>query len=152
LALEENRPDAARSHFANAVGRQSNDPVAIYNSARLQRRSGASADQVLPLLERAVALNPDYETARIDLGFTAAQANRFDLAVSTLSQLKSLQPNLAFEVLFTIAYCDLHLQRFQDAAAYAAAALQHARNSDQQNRADTLTRVIDRGQISTNHR
>jgi hypothetical protein len=148
LALRENRPDAARSHFENAVQRKSNDPVAIYNSARLEQSSGVPAAQVLPLLERALTLNPDYEPARIDLGFTAAQANRFDLAVSALSQLKSLQPSLAFEVLFTIAYCDLHLERLQDAAAYASAAQQHARSSDQQNRASALSRVIDDRQVS----
>lgn len=148
LALREKRPELAQSHFSSAVDHQSKDPVAVYNSARLQQTSGAPASQIIPLLERALELNPDYVPARIDLGFTAAKANRFDLAVTTLSQLNPVDASLAFEVYFTIAYCDLHLNRLQDAASYASAAQQHARNSDQQNQASTLVRMIDGRQIS----
>ena len=148
LALREKRTELAESHFSNAVERQSKDPVAVYHSARLQQSSGASADQVIPLLERALELNPDYLPARIDLGFAAAKANRFDLAVATLAELKSVDAKMAFEVYFTVAYCDLRLNRFQDAATYAAAAQQSARSVDQQSRAATMIRMIDSRQVS----
>ena len=152
MALRANRPDAAREHFGNAVERQSTDPAAIYNSARLQQASGAPAAQVIPVLERALALNPDYEPARLDLGFTAAKAKQFDLAVSTLSQLKSVEPKLAFEVFLTMAYCDVELRRLQDARTYAGEAQQYARTSDQQNRADTIVRFIDRQEVAAYRR
>ena len=144
LALRKNQTDEARVHFGNAVERQSNDPVTIYNSARLQQDAGAPASQVIPMLERALALNPDYEPARLDLGFTAANAKQFDLAVSTFSQLKSIEPKLAFEVYFSMAYCDLELRRLQDARTYAGEAQQRARTAEQQNRVSNLVRFIDR--------
>lgn len=148
LALRQKRTELAESHFSKAVERQSRDPIAVYNSARLQQSSGASAAQVIPLLQRALELNPDYVPARIDLGFTAAKANQFDLAVATLSRLKSVDANLAFEIYFTIAYCDLHLNRLQDAATYAGAAQQSARGSDQLKQASTMIRMIDSRQVS----
>ncbi len=148
LALREKRTELAESHFSKAVDRQSKDPVAVYNSARLQQSSGAAPDQVIPLLERALELNPDYVPARIDLGFTAAKANRFNLAAATLAGLKSVDAKMAFEVYFTVAYCDLRLNRLQDAATYAAAAQQSARSFDQQNRASAMIRIIDSRQVS----
>lgn len=149
LALRERRTQLAETHFANAVERQSEDPMAIYNSARLQQASGAPAQTVLPLLERALALNPDYAPARIDLGFTAAKADRFELAAATLSQLKPIDPNMAFEVYFTIAYCHLKLQRFDTASNYASLAAQHARNSSQQQKAAALLRVIGSREVAS---
>ena len=151
LALRKNQTDAARLHFGNAVERQSNDPVAIYNSARLQQDSGAPASEVVPMLERVLALKPDYEPARIDLGFTAAKAKQYELAVATFSQLKSVDPRLAFEVYSSMAYCELELRRFEDAKSYAGEAQQHARTADQANRVETLLRYIERGEIASLH-
>lgn len=148
LALRERRTDLAQAHFSNAVERQSKDPVALYNSARLQQQSGATADAVIPLLERALEINPDYAPARIDLGFTAAKSNRFDLAIASLTQLKPVETNMAFEVYFTIAYCDLRLAHFEQAAVFASAASQHARSADQQNRASSLIGAITSNQVS----
>jgi tetratricopeptide (TPR) repeat protein len=149
LALRKNQTDAARVHFGNAVERQSNDPVAIYNSARLQQDSGAPASQVIPMLQRVLALNPDYEPARIDLGFTAAKAKQFDLALATFARLKSLEPRLAFEVYFSMAYCDFELRRLQDARTYADEAQQYARTAEQRNRVDALLRFIDQPEVAS---
>lgn len=149
LALRKHETDAARVHFGNAVEHQSNDPVAIYNSARLQQDSGAPASEVIPMLERALALNPDYEPARIDLGFTAAKAKQFDLALATFTQLKSIEPKLAFEVYFSMAYCDLELRRLQDSRAYAGEAQQYARTAEQQNRVGALVRFIERQEVAS---
>jgi hypothetical protein len=151
VALREHDAGEARVHFANAVERQSNDAAAVYNSARLQQDAGAPPSRVIPLLERALELDPNYEPARIDLGFTAGNARQFDLAASTLSQLKTIQPRLAFEVYFEIAYCDAQLRRLQDALTYVGEARQHARNVEQQQRADTLARFIERQETASLH-
>lgn len=147
LALRENRTGEARVHFGNAVEHQSTDPAALYNSVRLQQASGAPPSEVIPTLERVLALNPDYEPARIDLGFTAAKAKQFDLALSAFSQLKSVEPKLAFEVYFSMAYCELELRRRQDARTYLGEAQQYARTAEQQNRAETLMRFIERQEV-----
>ncbi len=149
LALRKHQTDAARVHFGNAVERQSNDPVAIYNSARLQQDSGAPPSEVIPMLERVLALNPDYEPARIELGFTAAKAKQFELALATFSQMKSIEPRLAFEIYFSMAYCELELRRPQDARTYAGAAQQYAHTAEQQNRVETLVRCIERRELAS---
>jgi tetratricopeptide (TPR) repeat protein len=151
VALREHDTGEARLHFANAVERQSNDAAAVYNSARLQQDAGAPPGQTIPLLKRALALDPDYEPARIDLGFTAGKARQFELAVTTLSQLKTIQPRVAFEVYFEMAYCDAELRRLQDALTYVGQAREHARNAEQQQRADTLARFIERQEMASLH-
>lgn len=152
LALRYNQADEARAHFASAVEQQSDDPVTIYNSARLEQAAGAGPEQMLPLLERALALKPDYEPARIDLGFTAAHANRFDLALSTFSELKTLNPKVAYEVLYTMAYCAVQLRRPAQASAYAGQAINQARNAEQRSRAESLLHFIDRQEVAQLHR
>lgn len=152
LALRENKTAAAREHFGKAVERQSADPVAIYNSARLRQDAGAPANEVIAMLKRALELNPEYVPARIDLGFTAAKAKQFELAVATFSRLQAVEPRLAFEVYFSMAYCDLELHRFEDARAYAGRAQQCAHNAEQQNRVGTLAGFIDRQEIALAHR
>jgi Flp pilus assembly protein TadD len=147
VALRYNQTGEARAHFATAVEHQSEDPATIYNSARLQQAAGAG-EEIIPLLERALALKPDYEPARVDLGFTAAHANRFDLALSTFSQLKTLNPKVAYEVLYTMAYCALQLHRPAEASAYATRAQQQARNAEQRDKADALLRFIDSQQLA----
>lgn len=149
VALRQHETDQARVHFANAVERQSNDAAAVYNAARLEQDAGVPAGEVIPLLQRALDLDPNYLPARIDLGFLAGKAKQFDLAVSALSQLKTVEPRLAFEVYFEIAYCDAELQRLQDAAAYTAEARRYARSREQQARADSLTRFIEQQQIAS---
>lgn len=148
LALRYNRSEEARSHFATAVEQRSEDPATIYNSARLQQAAGAAPAQTIPLLERVLALNPDYEPARLDLGFTAARAGRFELALSAFSQLKAVQPKFAFEVLYTMAYCEAQLRRGADAGAFAAQAQQYAHTADQRERLDMLRRFLDRLEVA----
>lgn len=152
IALRYNQRDEARAHFATAVEQQSDDPVSIYNSVRLEQAAGAGAERAIPLLERVLALKPDYEPAIIDLGFTAAHANRFDLALSAFSQLKGLNPKAAYEVLYTMAYCSLQLHRPAEASAYAAQAQQQARNVEQRAQVDSLLRFIDRRQLAVSRR
>ena len=149
LALRKNQTDAARLHFENAVERQSNDPVAVYNSARLQQDSGAPPSEVIPILERALALQPDYQPARVDLGFTAAKSKQFELALAAFSGLKSIDSKLAFEIYFSMAYCSFELHRRQDARTYAGEARQQVRTLDQQNRVDTLVRCIERSEVAS---
>jgi Flp pilus assembly protein TadD len=149
VALRDHQADEARAHFATAVENQSDDPVTIYNSARLEQAAGAGPEQLIPLLQRVLALKPDYEPARVDLGFAATRANQFELALAAFSQLKTLNPKMGYEVLYTMAYCAVQLHRPAEASVYAAQAQQQARNDQQRNRADALRRFIDRQQMAS---
>jgi hypothetical protein len=71
------------------------------------------------------------------------------LALATFSQLKSIEPKLAFEVYFSMAYCDLELRRLQDSRTFAGEAQQYARTAEQQNRVDTLVRFIERQEVAS---
>ena len=148
VALRYRQADEARAHFATAVEHQSTDPLAIYNSAHLQQAAGAGAEELIPLLERVLALKPDYDPARIDLGFMATRANRFDLALSVFSQMKTISPKVAYEVLYTMAYCALQLHRPAQAGGYALQAQEQARTPEQREKVDALLRFIDRQQMA----
>lgn len=149
VALRAHESDQARVHFGNAVERQSNDPVTIYNSARLEQEAGAPPGEVIPLLQRALELNPNYAPARIDLGFTALKAKQCDLALSALTGVTPTESRLAFEVYGAMTYCEIELRRFQHAAAYLDQARQYAQTTEQQKRLETLVHFIERQQVAS---
>lgn len=146
LSIRTGRTQDALTHFSRAVERGSTDPLAIYYCARLQRDAGVPDERVIPLLQRVVALQPGDDNARIDLGFTAANANRFELALSTLSSVRNVQPNIAYEVFYAMAYCQAKLNRLGEAKRTGSQAKAMARTADQQRRADNLLRYVDQSE------
>jgi tetratricopeptide (TPR) repeat protein len=143
LAMRKGRMQDALTHFSRAVELNSTDPLAVYYCARLKRDAGVPDNQVIGLLQRVLELDPNDDNARLDLGFTAAKINQFELALNTLSSLKSIQPKLEYEVVYTMAYCEAKLNRFAEAQKLGMQARSVARNADQQRQANNLLRYVD---------
>jgi tetratricopeptide (TPR) repeat protein len=150
LAMRHNRMDEARVHFQNAVERHSNTPDVIFYLAHLESAAGAPADRVIGLLNRALELNPDYYDARLELGFVAAKAKKFDLATSALSAASQLakgdntHPEHAYVLSYTLAYCYAQLNRADQALEYGEKAKRAARSGQDQEQTANLLRYIDR--------
>jgi tetratricopeptide (TPR) repeat protein len=150
LAMRYNRMDEARLHFQKAVDRHSNAPEVVFYLAHLESAAGAPPDRVIRLLNRALELNPDYYDARLELGFVAAKAKKFDLATSALSAASQLakagnpHPEHAYVLSYTLAYCYAQLNQADQALVYGHKAQRAARSGEDQEQTANLLRYIDR--------
>jgi tetratricopeptide (TPR) repeat protein len=142
FALNQNSPAVARAHFAKAVERHSSAPDVLFYAAHLDLEAGAPLGPVIDLLQRALLLDPGHYNARFDLGFAAAKANRFDLALSTLNNMPDVRPEHRYLLTYTIAYCYIHLNRVADAQAYADQAARLAANDANRLQTEQLLRYI----------
>jgi len=127
-ALERGHAEEARAHFRLAVERHSDDPNALFYLAHLDHEAGVPAKQVLPLLDRALALKPDMPDARLELALLAANEGEFARALAALQKLTAPRPENAFAAVYTQAYCHAHLEQFPEARAAAERARTLARN------------------------
>jgi hypothetical protein len=145
LALRRNRMDEARLHFQNAVDRGSTAAGVIFYLAHLDSAAGVPAERVIALLNRALQINPDYYEARLELGFVAAKAKKFDIAAAALTAVAQLpRPEHAYLVSYTLAYCYAQLNQAEQALEYGEKAKRAARSGQDQEQTANLLRYIDR--------
>lgn len=144
LALAQNHPADARLHFANAVERHSTSSEVLFYLAQLLQASGGPDEQAVDLLNRALAIDPSNYSARIELGCLAARANRFELAVSTLSSMGAVKPEHGYLINYDLAYSYAQLDQNDEARSYGEKARSLAAGLAEQKQADDLLRYIDR--------
>jgi tetratricopeptide (TPR) repeat protein len=143
LAWEEGNTAKARESFRLALDRGSKNPEMLYHYSQLLRESGASAGQILPVLQRAVAIKPDYWDAWLDLGLTATNDRQWGVALSALSQIKRVGPERAYALFSALAYCDLQMKELKQARAMAERAKQYAKSPDQELQISSMLRHLD---------
>ena len=128
LALHQNRLEDARVHFAAAVARHSDDPEVIFYLAHLNLTLSGSREEIIALLQRVLELRPEHYNARLELGFTAAKAKRFDVAAGASPGIKDLKAEHAYVVYYTLAYCYTQMTDDDTARSYAQRAQKAATN------------------------
>jgi tetratricopeptide (TPR) repeat protein len=122
----------------------------IFYLAHLDSAAGAPPGQVIDLLNRALQINPDYYDARLELGFVAAKAKKFDIATAALAAAAQLakvdnsHPEHAYVLSYTLAYCYAQLNQADRAREYAEQASRTARNPQDREQTANLLRYIDR--------
>lgn len=101
----------AEQHFERASKAHSNDPEVLFWLAHLKLERGGSADEAIDLLRRALISDGTYYSALLELGFAAANSDRFDLAVEALGKISKPHAEDAFGVSYLLAYSlsELHL-------------------------------------------
>jgi len=95
-------PEAPRS----ALGLRGGDVIDLVTPARADRadrlvrraaaaaRRGATSDELVPLFEEALALNPKHLIGRLRLGVLHAEAGQLDDAVTCWARVVALEPRL----------------------------------------------------------
>jgi len=141
-ALERGQVAEARAHFRLAVERHSTDPNVLFYLAHLDHEAGVPARQVLPLLDRALALKPDMPDARLELALLAANDGEFARALAALQKLSAPRPENAFAAVYTEAYCHAHLEQFAEARASAERARTLAGNERDRAQVSELLQYI----------
>lgn len=143
LAWEQGNTAKARESFKLAFEKGSKNPEMLYHYSELLGESGASARQMLPVLQRAVAIKPDYWDAWFALGITAVNDRQWGVGLSALSQIKTVTPEHAYALFSAIAYCDFQLRALKPARAMAEKAKQYAKSPDEESQVANLLRSMD---------
>jgi Flp pilus assembly protein TadD len=142
LAMRAGRKSDAEPHFVRAVKCHSQDPEVFFSLAHLMLARGGSSDEAIDLLQRAIAGNPGYYNALLELGFAAAKSQKFDLAVDSLEKIATPKPEHAFGVSYTLAYCLSELHRNGKARTNAELSLKIASNPRDKQQASELLAYI----------
>jgi tetratricopeptide (TPR) repeat protein len=143
LAWQQGRLVEAQTHFAIAVQQNGTDPRVVYEYAQLERLNGAPAEQIVPLLHKVLSLDPDHNEARLFLGIMEAKGKQFQLALATLSRLRSIAPDSSYEYYSALAYCNLQLRNEEIANRFQHKALENARNASQREQALNMLKYFE---------
>ncbi len=126
IALRQGDYDRARRHWKHAIDRGITDAMLCYRYAVLAETAGLPADEVRPALERALALNPDFDDARYKLALLEKNARRFELALEHLEAMKIIAPARAFNYWTAMADACNEIGKRDEAVAAAKNAAQYA--------------------------
>jgi len=143
LDWERNQTSPAREHIERAVQLGSNDPDVLYLYAQLLHQTNATDEQVLAILERVVAAQPDFTDAQLNLAMTAMSMQNWGRAATALSSIKTVKPDRAYFVFSAISRCDLALGNIAAAHEAAVQAQPYAHTSEEKTDAHQLLAQFD---------
>ena len=115
----------------------------MYHYAGMLQSSPGSTDAMIHILQQAIKIRPDYHDALLELGLTALRAQKFGLAVATLSQIKTMKPDGAYTLFSAMAYGYIHLKDLPTARKFAERAKQYATDPTQTEQADSVVKYVD---------
>lgn len=146
LALTQNRPGDARRHLERAIQLNEKDSTILFEYALLERDSGAGVERVRELLEKVVALNPNFGEAQLLLGVRATDDGRSDAAITYLREAARLLPRQSY-VWYALAYAQQKAGHNSEALDTIQRAVRTATTDEQQHSAEALRDAL-RGRVS----
>jgi len=120
-------PAQARPHFARALELGSRNPKLYYDYAGLLSQRGERAAALIPLLSKAVELDPGFMKARFLLGLNLVQDKRYEEAVGQFALLKRVDREQAYPLFSALAYAYYKLGKPKEALESAESARKYAR-------------------------
>jgi tetratricopeptide (TPR) repeat protein len=143
LAMDAGSEKEAQQDFADAAGANTRDPDVLFQLAHWKRARDGPSDEVIALLQRAVAADSTHYNALLELGFAAAKRDKYELAVHTLERIGQPRAEHAYVVSYLLAYCLVELREANKARSYAQHANEIASNSKDRGEVAGLLRYID---------
>ena len=143
IALRKDNPWEARRKWKEAIREGVTDANLCYRYAALADDAGVPANEILPALERAVALKPDFDDARFKLALLEANASDYELALGQLQAMRRVAPSRAFVYWIACASAQDELGRHDEAKASAQKALAFATTPAERTQAAALAYVAD---------
>ncbi len=144
LAWEQGQLREAKQHFDAALRKGSKSPELLYNYSGLLHVLGAPPEEIMKVLEQALALKADYPEARFRLGMEAARQGRCAVVIETLTAMKTVGPDHAFLVFSAESFCYWRLGNPGEARRLAEMAKQYAKSPEESQRAQNLLDQINR--------
>jgi len=146
LAWQSGDTASARQHFSRAFAAGSKDPQMCFHYAVLQHEPGGSEKDILPALEKAVQLKPDYVEARLQLGLELVNQKNYKDAVTQLRQITKINPEQARYYFSALAYADMQTGDTANARKNAEQAKQWAKTPEEAEQANSIIRYLDEQQ------
>ena len=146
LAMTQNRPGDARRYLEKALQLDDKDSTILFEYALLERDSGAGTERVRELLEKVVALNPNFGEAQLLLGVRATDDGRYDAALVYLHDATRLLPRQSY-AWHALAYAQQKLGHYPEALDAAQRAVRTASTDEQEHAAEALRDAL-RDQVS----
>jgi len=127
IALRQGDYDRARRHWKRAIDQGVTDATLCYQYAVLADTAGLPADdEVRPALQRALALNPEFDDARYKLALLEKNARQFEAALEQLRAMKTITPARAYNYWTAMADACNEIGRRDEAVAAANKAAMYA--------------------------
>jgi len=135
LAYYDGDRAAAREHWRKALALGTHDDALCFRYAAVADLAGAPPAEIRPILERAIALRPEFDDARFRLAMLDKNEERFDEAIAQLRAMREVAPARAFAYWSALSDALNATERFDEAEAAAKTAGQCATTVEERARA-----------------
>ncbi len=138
IALQRRDWAIARQHWRTAMQLGLRDAALCYRFAVIASDAGFPGDEVRLSLQRAVALQPEFDDAHYMLGLLESNAGRYQEAVAQFGAMRVVAPARQFAYWVALADAYNQLGRREEAKAAARNARDHAANRADRTHASEL--------------
>jgi tetratricopeptide (TPR) repeat protein len=142
LAWREKNPAEAKKHFARAAELGSTNPRLYYDYATVLEQVDGKDSSAIPMLKKAVELDPEYQEAHYYLAFCLMSDGKYEDAVDQFRRVKHIKIEQAFSYYHAIAYADYQLEKWDDAQKAAEGARKYARQLQDIASAEDMLRAL----------
>jgi tetratricopeptide (TPR) repeat protein len=144
LDLRERNWEQAVVSFKRAAELGAASPRFYYDYAMTLRRSGGKPADGIPILQIAVALQPDFVEARLSLGFDLLNEGRHAEALGALAGIKRIKEEQAVSLYRALAYVQHRLGNEEGAIKALQLAAKYARTPEEKSDVESLRQGINR--------
>lgn len=141
IAFHQGDRATAQREWKRAVEWGVTDDALCFRYTILAQNAGVPAEQLRPILERAVALRPQFDDARYSLALLLKNAGEADRAVEHLRAMREIPKARAFAYWTALSDALNSLESFDEAEAAAKTAGQHAATAAERMRASELAYI-----------
>ena len=129
IALRRGDKERARQEWKHAIDQGIRDPKLCYEFAALGEMAGLPGEELRPALERAIALNPDFDDARYHLALVEKNSGDFEAAIANFRAMRLVAPARAYSYWIAVTDTLIQLDRRDEALGASKHALEHAPNA-----------------------
>jgi tetratricopeptide (TPR) repeat protein len=135
IALHKEDSEGARRAWKRAIAQGITDAQLCYHYAILADQVGLGAEEIRPVLKRAVALRPDFDDARYQLALLEKNAGHYQAAVEQFQAMRMVADTRVYAYWLALADTFNELGRRDEAQSAAQHAAEHATTAAERTRA-----------------
>ncbi len=135
IALHKGDSDGARRFWKRAIDQGIDDARLCYNYAILADQASLPAGDMRPALERALALQPDFDDAHYQLALLEKNARHFEAALQQFHAMRIVPETRSYAYWLALADTFNELDRRDEAQSAARRASEHATTASERARA-----------------
>jgi tetratricopeptide (TPR) repeat protein len=143
IALRKHQAALARTDWKRALEYGTTDAKLCFQYAELAGEAGAGGDEIRPVLERAITLEPQFDDAHYKLALLESNAGRYAAAVRELKSMREISAGRGYAYWSVMSYALNELEQREEAKRAASKALEFARTPDEREHATQLAYTAD---------